>query len=331
MRGYRQRDGPVRDYDSAMQNEFPEGAVVVDLGEGRKWVHLKLREPAHDQWLRDVRTVPRIADSAMLEYEPRPRWFVHEDAGGGRSGLLAILRGVNLNPGFDPEDMVGLRMWVDSEWLVSTSLHKVMAVTEEREYLAGHDGAVRPAEVLVDLANRLTEKMRPTIEGISELLDDYEERVIDPNVHLAREQIAPVRRRIIGLRRFLVPQKDVLEEMSEEEEEIDLFTARDRQGLLDASNRVQRHIEELDAAKDRAVLIQEEAVGEATDRLNKRLYVLTIVTTLFLPLGFITGLLGINVGGIPLAESARGFLFVCLILAGIAIGTVVYFRWSKWF
>ena len=53
--------------------------------------------------------------------------------------------------------------------------------------------------------------------------------------------------------------------------------------------------------------------------------------TLFLPLGFITGLLGINVGGIPLAESARGFLVICLVLLGIAVGTVLYFRWSKWF
>jgi len=64
--------------------------------------------------------------------------------------------------------------------------------------------------------------------------------------------------------------------------------------------------------------------------MNKAMYVLSIVAAIFLPLGLLTGLLGINVGGIPGTENEWAFTLVSLVLMAIAIGLVVWFRKIKW-
>ena len=64
--------------------------------------------------------------------------------------------------------------------------------------------------------------------------------------------------------------------------------------------------------------------------MNKTMYVLSIVAGIFLPLGLLTGLLGINVGGIPGTEHPLAFMLVCVLLLIIAGGLVWLFKRMKW-
>ena len=77
-------------------------------------------------------------------------------------------------------------------------------------------------------------------------------------------------------------------------------------------------------------MTQEELNSRLSEQLNKRMYVLSIVAAVFLPLGFITGLLGINVAGIPGAEFAYGFVIVCLLLLLLVFIQIGLFKWKKW-
>jgi len=95
-------------------------------------------------------------------------------------------------------------------------------------------------------------------------------------------------------------------------------------------DRLPRYIEDLDAARERAAVTQEELVSRLSEQMDKRMYVLSIVAAIFLPLGFLTGLLGINVGGIPGAEYKAGFAIFCLLLVGLIIAEVIIFKKKKW-
>ena len=64
--------------------------------------------------------------------------------------------------------------------------------------------------------------------------------------------------------------------------------------------------------------------------MNKAMYVLSIVAAIFLPLGLLTGLLGINVGGILGTENNWAFTAVTVALIAVAIGLVVWFKKIKW-
>jgi zinc transporter len=89
-------------------------------------------------------------------------------------------------------------------------------------------------------------------------------------------------------------------------------------------------VEDLDSARDRAAVAQDELTGRLAEQTNKTMYVLSIVAGIFLPLGLLTGLLGINVGGMPGVDNPWAFTVVCVILVVTAIFEVILFRRKGW-
>ncbi|MBC8423805.1 zinc transporter ZntB, partial [bacterium] len=82
--------------------------------------------------------------------------------------------------------------------------------------------------------------------------------------------------------------------------------------------------------RDRATVTQEELNSSLTEQMNKTMYVLSIVAGIFLPLGLLTGLLGINVGGIPGTESPWAFTIFCIMLGLIAGWQIWLFKRKRW-
>jgi zinc transporter len=104
------------------------------------------------------------------------------------------------------------------------------------------------------------------------------------------------------------------------------LTDQDRTRLREVQDRLTRYVEELDSARDRAAVTQEELVGRISDQMNKNMYVLSLVAGIFLPLGLLTGLLGINVGGIPGEGESMAFAIVCVILLLMGVGVLFLFK-----
>ena len=138
-----------------------------------------------------------------------------------------------------------------------------------------------------------------------------------------------MRRLAIRLRRYLAPQKDAFQHLLADPPP--WLHRRDRIRIKEHLNRLNRHLEELDSIRDRAIIAQEEFLSLISEQLNTRMYTLSLVATLFMPLGFLTGLLGVNVGGIPGADSRYGFLGVALVIAIIIGGQLLYLKKKKWF
>jgi hypothetical protein len=101
-------------------------------------------------------------------------------------------------------------------------------------------------------------------------------------------------------------------------------------GQLKIPDRLIRYIEDLDSVRDRAAVTQEELVNRLSEQVNTRMYVLSLVAAVFLPLGFLAGLLGIDVGGIPGAENQSAFLIFILLLILVFILQVVIFKRRSW-
>jgi zinc transporter len=100
--------------------------------------------------------------------------------------------------------------------------------------------------------------------------------------------------------------------------------------LREISDRLVRHIEDIDAVRERAALAQEELSSTVSEQMNERMYVLSIVAAIFLPLGFFTGLMGINVGGMPGVEDGEAFWVVVAMCVGLMLVLGVVFRLKKW-
>jgi zinc transporter len=78
-------------------------------------------------------------------------------------------------------------------------------------------------------------------------------------------------------------------------------------------------LRDLAALQERIKLLQEEMAAQVGEQTNRSVFTLTVVTVLALPINITAGLLGMNVGGIPLAESAHGFLVVVLIVVTVTL------------
>jgi len=286
------------------------------------WVHLHADSPEGRRWLNEHSGLDPLTVDALVAEETRPRVARFGD------GLLVILRGVNLNPGADPDDMISLRLWVEPKGVISVWLRRLKAVADVRESIERGRGPTKAAELLINLAESLGERMSAVLNDLNERVDTLEEEVIEKESREIRPKLAELRREAIALRRYLSPQRDVLNRLYSER--VDWLHDPDRIRIRELADRVTRYVEDLDAVRDRAAVTQDELNNRVAERMNKTMYVLSIIAAVFLPLGLLTGLLGINVGGIPGSESPLGFAAVTFLLVAIAGGLVWLFRRVGW-
>jgi len=244
-------------------------------------------------------------------------------------GALMILRGVNLNENAQPEDMVSIRLWIDSHRIISVRRRKLKAVADIEQKLAEGKGPKNAGDFITMLSSRLFERMEPIFSELDERLDDIEEQVIEHPDVTERQSIVTIRKRAIIFRRYIAPQRDVIAYLRTAE--FPWLDQGHRRRLQESLDRVIRYLEDLDAIRERAQIVKDELANALSDKLNKNLYMLSVVAAIFLPLGFLTGLLGINVAGIPGADNPQAFLIFLGILTAIVLAQLAIFKKLKWF
>lgn len=289
---------------------------------GLLWFHLDYEGEKARQWLHERSGIDPVIAEALAAQETRPRCLVNGD------GMLAILRGVNVNPGADPEDMVSVRMWLEAERIVTLRHRKVMAIEELMQAALAGNGPSTTGDFLEDLSSRMVLRMGDVLADLDDEVDALEDEVLTRESYDLRPKIADVRRAAIGLRRYLAPQRDVVARF--QSEKVTWLTDIDRARLREVADRTTRYVEDLDSIRDRAAVTQEELNSRLAEQMNKRMYVLAVVAGVFLPLGLLTGLLGINVGGIPGTESPMAFALVCTFIVLVAGIEIWLFRRMKW-
>jgi len=290
--------------------------------QGVLWLHFNYTDPGARKWVTNESRLHMIVVEALLTGETRPRTTIIDDS------VLMALRGVNLNPDSEPEDMVSIRIWADKYRIISTGKRKLLSITDLIECFAQNDGPGSSGDFIVELSGRLTSRMEGTIDGIEDHIAETEEEIIDANRFDLRQEISLIRREAIMLRRYLAPQREALAKLYSEK--ISWFSDDDRMRLREVTDRLIRYIEDLDSMRDRASVTQEEIVSRLSEQMNSRMYVLSLVAAIFLPLSFLTGLLGINVAGIPGANYSGAFLLFVLFLAGIGTLQIMVFKKNKW-
>lgn len=289
---------------------------------GILWIHFDYTDNAAQSWLVDKSRLAPLVSEALLTEETRPRVTSVED------GLLIALRGVNHNQGADPEDMVAIRLWVEEGRIISTSRRALLSVSDLVSQLQSGKGPCSTADLLTELTDLMVWRMSDTIDQYEEMIDDLENRVLDAKDSELRYELSSLRRSVIAMRRYLAPERDALARLIIDKSR--WLDEGNRMRLREVADRLMRHVEDLDAVRERASVTHEELLSRISEQMNQRMYMLSVVAAIFLPLGFLTGLLGINVGGIPGAESPLGFTIFSAIIAGIVTLQLWFFHHKRW-
>jgi len=291
--------------------------------DGLLWMHLDYGHPHTEEWLREACGVNPLITNVLVSDETRPRCELFEN------GLLTILRGVNLNPGADPEDMVSVRIWIEDSRIISCRRRKVTSIRDLENALARGLGPRTPGGFLAQLSEQLGDKVDTVIEGLENATERLEDLLPSEESSMLRPRLSSIRRTVIHLRRYLAPQRDALKRL--QGLEIDWMTQSARSRLNEAADQTQRYLEGLDAIRDQTLVTQEELSQKLSEQTEKRMYLLAVITTVFLPLGFLTGLLGINVGGMPGSDTPYAFWIVCLLALIVTLATLLILRVKRWY
>ncbi len=301
-----------------------EIAMLTDWSRDRGilWVHIDVNDQASRDWLeRESGLEPSVVETLLAD-ETRPRSFATD------TGMLVVLRGVNTNPGSDPEDMVSIRIWLEKDRIISTRRRKLLSVVDLRAALEQGKGPATAGQFLGALVGRLADRIGDFINDIEERVGDAEDSMSTRVQTEFRHLITTLRQQIALVRRFLAPQRDALDRLYKQPG--DWLSDRDHRDLRDEADRITRYLEDLDLAREQTMVLREEFLGQLAQEQNSRMYVLSIIAAIFLPLTFITGLLGMNVGGLPGLESPRGFVVSIVVMVVSAVGLLAFFRAKKW-
>ena len=290
--------------------------------DGVLWINFDNAASSVAGWLGTKSKLDPVVVSALTDIDPRPRAVAHGE------NLLVIIRGINNNAGAAPEDMISVRAWASRDRVVTLRHRPSSSV---RQLVASLEAGLGPrdaGELMVGLVDNMIDHVIMRVDRLGDDVAACEDKVLTGDTSDLRATLAEHRRHAIALRRFLAPQREALSKLAT----INLpwLDASHRARVHEVADHLMRSVEELDAARDRAAVTQEELGSRVAEAANQRLYILSIITAFFLPLGFVCSLLGVNVGGVPLQKDDWAFWALCG-LFGIYVGAQLwFFRRRRW-
>ncbi|MCB5197739.1 zinc transporter ZntB [Loktanella sp. TSTF-M6] len=294
--------------------------ITPSAGATYRWLHLDLSDAALRGW--SAENLPPLARRTLLADKTRPR----TDHGDG--GLTVTLRGINLNENEEDADMVSLRIWLTGTLIVTVRRQRVYAVEELRDRIARNDAPHSTDHMLARLTEALVARVEQIAFDREDLADDMEDSVYEENRQPLTD-LAPLRREIIKLRRHVSPLADTLQQLAQLD--TDLIADDLRARMRDTASRCRWSLEELSEVHDRLEAMADHLDAVAAARLERNGYRLSIVAAIFLPLGFLTGLFGVNVAGMPGVTYDHAFAILCIGMVVIGVLSAAVMRWLRWF
>ncbi|QBE64500.1 transporter [Pseudoduganella lutea] len=275
------------------------------------WLHFNLANTASEKWLREHARLSDEFYDCLHEGSRSTRIEQADDT------LVAVVNDVLRDFSFEPSDISSLYLSVDRQLVISARRSPLQAVERLRQ-------AVRRGEPIASSVVLLTHLLRDQADVLTRIVrvatgkvDNIEDNLLSGQLKFKRADLGALRRVLVRLQRLLAPEPAAMFRLLQRPP--GWVTVQDRQELREASEEFAVTLNDIATLQERIKLLQEEIAALVNEGNNRSLYTLTIVTVLALPINIIAGLLGMNVGGVPLATDASGFWIIAGIVAVFTI------------
>ena len=299
-----------------------ELADAIVEGSDFIWVHLARKDDDTKAWLAGPAGLPDYIVESLTATETRPRCDQIAQ------GAYLNLRGRSPTAMTMSDPLASVRIWAVAGRVISVARFQLTAI--DMVVASVETGLIRdPGDLIAEFAAAITADLDPEVADLGDMLDDCEADLDANRIFQLRREVTKVRVQSIGYRRFLSPQRAAIEKLAALP--VAWLEEDDRLHLSAAADRAARMAEELESIRERSALMHEALTDLRAEQLDQRSLVISIVAMIFLPLTFLTGLLGMNVKGIPYAEQPWAFdgvVWVCIVIS-MAIST--YFIRQRWF
>lgn len=287
------------------------------------WHHFTYLSETAKKWLKQQSQISKHAKSILLAADTRPRLIVEDDS------IIMCLRAINLNKDDSPEDMISIRIWMDSRTILTSCNRESRSISNIQKLIEKNSGPKNVSELLILLIEQLALLTDEFVDSLDELLDKEEDTIAESTFELFNPKMSKIRRQIATIRRYLAPQKEALDKLYRNKNlHLNEVFYDNLYIQIDSFIHI---LENLELLRERALVLQEQFNAYISQQQNSRLYLLAIVSVIFLPLTFLSGLLGMNVGGLPGLESSSAFWLVVGFCIIVTVALMVLFKKKKWF
>ena len=287
------------------------------------WIHFSAEHSELSKWLQQQPGIDKFLADAMLAKKVRPRLVAQKDS------LLLILRVADTLEASEHEELRSLRIYVEPNRIISTSLYPLPVVQKLAQ--AWKEKSRKDTNVIdlfMELVGQSVRGLEAILEDLEDQADVFEKQILDVGEDPAEGEIVSLALDALHIRRYLAPQREVLSKLHSCE--VSWLVSAKKRRIREVYERVCRQLDEVEVLRDRAKIIREQVGSHVAEQVNHRLYVFSVIAVVFVPLGFLTGLLGVNLGGIPGADSPIGFASFCGILIAVTSLMILTFKRIRW-
>jgi zinc transporter len=277
--------------------------------QGFLWLHCNLAHTAAERWLANHAQLSDTFFEALKEPAHSTRL---ERAG---QSLVAVVNDVRYDFSFEPSDISTLWVNVDRTLIVTARLQPLRSLDRLRTEVKDGEHVRSTVDLLGHVLRHQAEVLVSIVRDVTSTIDDVEDDLLSGGLDHKRVKLGRSRRLLVRLQRLLAPEPAALFRLLQHPppwtSEVDV------EELRGSSEEFSVALRDMTSLQERIKLLQEEIAAQVNEENNKSLFVLTVVTVLALPINIVAGLLGMNVGGVPLAQHAHGFWIVVSVIAGI--------------
>jgi zinc transporter len=273
------------------------------------WLHFNLAHAGAEPWLRTHAQPPNDFFESLRESSRSTR--IERDG----DTLFAVVNDVTFDFAYDATDVATLWLTLRADLVVSARRHPLRAVDRLRAEVKRGEVLATPVSLLDHLLRDQADELQRIVRTATDRIDDIEDELLLGKQAGYRSELSRLRRLTVRLQRLLAPEPSALFRMLANPPP--WVGAADVEALRQASEEFAVVLRDIGVLQERIKLLQEEASARVADENNRSLFLLTMVTVIALPINLLAGLLGMNVGGIPLGDSPHGFIAVVLVIAAV--------------
>lgn len=200
-----------------------------------------------------------------------------------------------------------------------------------RERIRQDQGRVRKKKadyLMYRLIDIIVEHYYNVLDNIGEQIDDIEEAIRVDTSDKSFQRIQTIKKELIYLHKALYPLRDALGKVLKDES--DFIREENNPYFSDVYDHVIHLIDSLDTYRDLTAGLTDQYMNIQNTKLNEVIRVLTIISTIFIPLTFIVGVYGMNFEVFPELKWRYGYAMVWAVMIAIAGGMLAYFRHKRW-
>ncbi len=285
---------------------------------GFVWLHFNLAHTASEKWLRAQVQLSDVFYESLKDGSRSTRVEIDDDT------LVAVVNDVNYDFAFEPTDISTMCLSVGPRLVISARLQPLRSIDRLRDAVRKGTLLRSSVALLVHLMHDQGDVLVNIVRATTSRVDGIEDHLLSGRLERKRANLSSLRRLLVRLQRLLAPEPAALFRLLKMPP--DWIREDDLDDLRQSTEEFNVALSDMAALQERIKLLQEEIAGRVAEANNRSLFVLTIVTVLALPINIIAGLLGMNVGGIPLADHPHGFWVVVAVIITFTLiaGWVAY-------